>query len=114
MIAALLGGLGLTGIMMALLWAVWGVDTLVAAVTFGLVATAIQIASAWLVQPVAHAPFPLLIRRWSIGMGLRVLGIAIFGVASWTLPELFPPLPAAFAYLGVVVPLLFLEIRFLR
>jgi hypothetical protein len=47
-------------------------------------------------------------------MGLRALGIAIFGVASWTLPELFPPLPAAFAYLGVVVPLLFLEIRFLR
>jgi hypothetical protein len=28
--------------------------------------------------------------------------------------ERFPPLPTAFGYLGVVVPLLFLEVRFVR
>lgn len=114
MITALLGGLGLTGLVTAVLWLVWGPAAWVSGVTFGLVATVIQVLSARLVQPVAHGPFPLLIRRWSIGMGLRVLGIAAFGIASWTAPELFPPLPTAFAYLGVIVPLLFLEIRFLR
>jgi len=27
---------------------------------------------------------------------------------------LFPPLPTAFAYLGVLIPLLFMEMRFLK
>lgn len=114
MIVALAGGLLLTALVTGALWRVWGAPVLLPAVTFGLVATTVQVASAALVRRVAKGEFKLLVRRWGMGMGLRALGIALFGGASWFMPERFPPLPTAFAYLGVVVPLLFLEIRFLK
>lgn len=114
MIVAGLGGIGLTAVVTAVLIAAWGREALLPGVAFGLLATAIQVASAALVGPAAHGEFKLLIRRWAMGMGLRVAGIAVFGVAVWVRRDLFPPLPAAFGYLGVVVPLLFMETRFLK
>jgi hypothetical protein len=114
MIVAGLGGLVLTVVVTAVLVLSWGRAGLVPGVTFGVLATVIQIASAALVQPVVHGDFKLLIRRWAMGMGLRVAGIAAFATAVWVRRDLFPPLPTAFAYLGVVVPLLFMEIRFLK
>jgi len=114
MIVAGLGGIGLTAVVTAVLIAAWGREALLPGVAFGLLATAIQVVSAALVGPAAHGEFKLLIRRWAMGMGLRVAGIVIFGVAVWVRRDLFPPLPAAFGYLGVVVPLLFMETRFLK
>jgi hypothetical protein len=114
MIAVLGVGLALTAVMTAVLVAGFGRGALLAAVVFGLMGTAIQVTSAALVQPAARGEFTRLIRRWGIGMGLRLAGIVAFGLASWRIPAQFPPLPTALAYLGVVVPLLFLEIRFLR
>jgi hypothetical protein len=114
-IVAALGGIGLTAVVTAVLVLAWGREALLPGISFGLLATVIQVVSAALVGPVAkYGEFKLLIRRWAIGMGLRVAGIAAFGVAVWVRRDLFPPLPTAFGYLGVVVPLLFMETRFLK
>lgn len=48
-------------------------------------------------------------KRFAIGMGLRFGGIVLFLVAVLVDRTLFPPLPAAFGYLGVIVPLLLAE-----
>jgi hypothetical protein len=113
-IAALLMGLGLTAGVTGLLVLAWGEAALVPGVTFGLLATAIQMASAGLMKGAVRREFTALIKRWGIGMGLRLGGIVAFVVAVGVRRDLFPPLPTAFGYLGVVVPLLFTEIRFLR
>jgi hypothetical protein len=114
MIVAGLGGIVLTALVTAVLVLVWGRAALAPGVSFGLLATGIQVVSAALVQPVVHGAFKLLIRRWAMGMGLRVAGIAAFAAAVWVRRDVFPPLPTAFAYLGVVIPLLFMETRFLK
>jgi hypothetical protein len=113
-IAALFLGLALTAGVTAVLWLAWGEAAVLPGVAFGLLATAIQVASAALIRPAAHGEFKVLIRRWGIGVGLRLGGVAAFVVAVGVRRDLFPPLPTAFGYLGVVVPLLFTEIRFLR
>lgn len=114
MTAALGGGLALTALMTGLVVAVWGRPALAAGLTFGLLATAIQTVSAALMARARDLEFRRLIRRWGVGMGLRLGGVVVLGVLVWLDRERFPPLPAACAYLGVVVPLLFWEIRFLR
>jgi uncharacterized membrane protein len=114
MMLALLLGLALTAVVTALMALAWGTAAIVPGVSFGLLATAIQIGSTALVRPAAKREFKTLIRRWSIGAGMRLGGIAAFVVAVAIRRDVFPPLPTAFGYLGVVVPLLFTEIRFLR
>ncbi len=52
--------------------------------------------------------------RWGMGMGLRLLGVMLFAAAVLANRELFPPLPTAFGYLGVLLPLLFMEARLVR
>jgi hypothetical protein len=114
MIVALVLGLVLTAVVTAVLVLAWGQAAVVPGVTFGLLATAIQLVSARLMRDAVQREFRALVRRWGIGMGLRLGGIVAFGVAVAVRRDLFPPLPTAFGYLGVVVPLLFTEIRFLR
>ena len=114
MIAALLLGLVLTAAVTGLMALAWGEAALVPGITFGLLATVIQTGSAALMKDAAQRELKALMKRWGIGMGLRLGGIVAFGVAVGVRRDLFPPLPTAFGYLGVVVPLLFTEIRFLR
>ena len=114
MIVALLLGLGLTAAVTALLALAWGESAVLPGVAFGLLGTAIQLVSAGLMRGAVRREFKSLVRRWGIGMGLRLGGVVAFGVAVGVRRDLFPPLPTAFGYLGVVVPLLFTEIRFLR
>ena len=47
-------------------------------------------------------------------MGLRLGGAGALALAVIARPAAFPPLPTAVGYLGVLVPLLFTEIRFLK
>ena len=81
---------------------------------FGVLATIIQLLAVLLVRPVMEAPFQDLLLRWGIGMGLRLVGVGLFVVAVLWSRDIFPPLPTAFAYLGVLVPLLFTEIRLIK
>jgi hypothetical protein len=48
---------------------------------------------------------------WVLGFLLRLGGVAVLALAAGLRPDLFPPLPAAVGYLGVLVPLLGLELR---
>lgn len=112
--AALLGGLTLTVLVTGGLTLAWGRAALVPGVAFGLLATAIQTVSAGLMGRAVDLEFRRLLGRWGVSMGLRLAGVVVLGILVWLDRARFPPLPAAFAYLGVVVPLLFWEIRFLR
>lgn len=85
-----------------------------AAWVFGLLATAIQLAAvAWL-RPALSAPFPVLLKRWGAGMGLRLGGVVAFAALVAAAPERFPPLPSALGLVGVLIPLLFMETRLLK
>jgi len=68
------------------------------------------IAQLWgvaLLRPKMRAPNPEFMARWLGGMGIRLLGVGIVLIVSRTLPALL-------SYVGVLLPLLFLETRFLR
>lgn len=107
-------GLGLTAAITGVLWVAYGRSALVPAIAFGLLATVIQLSATALMRSVLDAPFAKFVGRWGVGMGMRLLGVIVFAVAVITNGELFPPLPAAVGYLGVLLPLLGLETRALR
>ena len=74
------------------------------------VASAAMIAQLWavaLLRPKMRAPNPEFMARWLGGMGIRLLGVGIVLIVSRTVPALL-------GYVGVLLPLLFLETRFLR
>ena len=106
-------GLGLTAVVTAILWLGWGRSAVVPCLTFGGLATGIQLAAVEAVKPVMNEAYEKFAWRWAMGMGLRLVGVAGIVLAVVLDPELYPPLPTAFAYLGVLVPLLFAETRFL-
>lgn len=67
-----------------------------------------------LLRPKMRAPNPEFMARWLGGMAIRFLGLGALVVWIITHRASFPPLPAVFGYLGVLLPLLFLETRFLK
>jgi uncharacterized membrane protein YhdT len=80
----------------------------------GLVALAAQLAAVALLRPAMRAPQPVFMARWLAGMGIRALALgAVLAIAA-THRAALSPLPASFGFLGVLLPLLFLETRFLR
>jgi hypothetical protein len=107
-------GIALTVLVSGLLVRGWGRDALLPGLVFGLVATAIQVISVELVRPAFAGETVRLLKRWGVGMLLRVVGVALVALAVTLDRALFPPLPTAFAFLGVLVPLLFMEVRLVR
>lgn len=107
-------GLALTMLVTAALWGIWGREALVPGIVFGLLATALQALAARTAESALDRPVREFARRWAAGIGLRMVAILAFVilVAFWR--ETFPPLPSAFGLLGVLVPLLFMEIRLAR
>jgi hypothetical protein len=104
----LLAGLGLTLVLLAL----WLGGR--AAGIGGTVALAAQFAAVALLKPAMRAPQPVFMARWYGGMGIRALALGAVLAAAATNRTLLPPLPASLGFLGVLLPLLFLETRFLR
>ena len=72
----------------------------------GGVALIAQLWAVALLRPKMRAPNPEFMARWLGGMGIRLLGVGIVLIVSRTLPALL-------SYVGVLLPLLFLETRFL-
>ena len=107
-------GAALTLAVTAILWLFWGDGVLVAGIVFGGLATIIQLGAVAAMRPAWNAPLNRFVGRWGFGMALRVGGIVVFVVAVWADRDVFPPAPTAFAYLGVLIPLLFMEMRFLK
>ena len=73
----------------------------------GGVAVLAQLWAVALLRPKMRAPNPEFMARWLGGMGIRLLGVGIVLIVSRTVPALL-------SYVGVLLPLLFLETRFLR
>ncbi len=107
-------GLCLTVAVAALLGMTQGWAVGAAGAGFGLLATGLHLAAVRLLQPALGAPLRQLAVRASLGMALRLGGVAVWLVAVLTAPKTFPVLPTAGAYLGVLIPLLLMETRFLR
>jgi len=78
-----------------------------AAAIGGSVALIAQLWAVMLLRPKMRAPNPEFMARWLGGMGIRLLGVGIVLIVSRTVPALL-------GYVGVLLPLLFLETRFLR
>ncbi len=113
MVTLIVAGLGLTAAAAAAGWMLWETWGAVTAGAFGLVAVAIQATATRLVlrRPDDGAG---LVRRWMAGMGLRVAGIVLIVVAALVDPVRFPPLAAAAGFLGVLIPLLALELHVVK
>jgi hypothetical protein len=107
-------GIAFTVIATGLLWLAWDETALLPGVVFGLLATGIQLVSVALVRPVISGETVRLLKRWGVGMLLRLVGVALVAVAVMLDPIRFPALPTALGFLGVLVPLLFLEARLVR
>jgi len=110
----LLLGMALTLLVSWLLVLSWGREALLPGLIFGLIATAIQVISVALVRPAFTGETVRLLKRWGLGMLLRIVGVALVAVAVTLDRSLFPPLPTALGFLGVLVPLLFMEVRLVR
>lgn len=85
------------------------------AVIFGLLATKLQfLAGRYAAKVPKDAAFADFVKGWGMGMGLRLLGVVVLAVVCTAWPAQFPAIGAAIGYLGVLVPLLFLETRTAR
>lgn len=80
----------------------------------GGVAVIAQLWAVALLKPKMRAPNPQFMARWLGGMGIRFLTLGALLVWAVTHPDTLPPMPAALGYLGALLPLLFLETRFLK
>ena len=73
-----------------------------------------QLAAVALLRPAMDAPQQVFMARWFAGMGVRALVLgAVLAVAA-THRTAFPLLETTLGYVGVLLPLLFLETRFLK
>jgi hypothetical protein len=82
------------------------------AVIFGLLATKLQfLAGRYAAKVPKEAEFAAFLKGWGMGMGLRLLGVVVLAVVCTAWPAQFPAIGAAIGYLGVLIPLLFLETR---
>lgn len=77
------------------------------AVIGGAIALGAQVWAVALLRPAMRAPNAAFMSRWLGGMAIRLAALAATLVLS-------PTLPASIGFLGVLLPLLFLETRFLR
>ncbi|HEU4828843.1 MAG TPA: hypothetical protein VFT04_06585 [Gemmatimonadales bacterium] len=107
-------GAALTVLVTTAMVTAFGRPALVPGIVFGAIATLIQVVADRLVTKRLAASVGEFGRGHVAGMGLRLVGIVLMTVAIVGAPALFPPLPTAFGFLGVLVPLLFMEIRLAR
>ncbi len=110
----LLTGVLLTIPVAAIIGGTFGMHAAPAVVGFGLAATIIQVVAVAAAKPAVDRSFDRFMVRWGVGMGLRLVGLALFVTAVLWRPDVFPPLPTALGFLGVLIPLLFMEPRFLK
>ena len=80
----------------------------------GGVALVAQAAAVGLLKPAMQAPQPVFMARWFGGMGIRALALGILLAVSATHRAALPPLETTLGFLGVLLPLLFMETRFLQ
>ena len=77
-------------------------------------AVAAQLAAVGLLRPAMDAPQQVFMARWYAGMGVRALVLGLLLAVSATHRTALPLLETTLGYVGVLLPLLFLETRFLK
>jgi hypothetical protein len=82
-----------------------------AALLCGGIATGIQLLAARLARRIGVAPSIDHLKVYAIGAGLRFAGVAVIGVVAFKAGEGFSLPGAALGYVGVILPLLYLETR---
>jgi hypothetical protein len=92
----------------------FGPAALLPAVLFGLLGLVIQIGAGRAMRGATRLSYAEFLKRYGIGMGLRLGGVVLLMVAIVVRRDLFDPLPTALGFLGVLIPLLFLEARLAR
>jgi hypothetical protein len=80
----------------------------------GVIALVAQVAAVALLRPAMKAPQPVFFQRWLAGMGVRLTALVLVVAIAATHRRELPPLEMSLGFLGVLLPLLFLETRFLR
>lgn len=110
----LLAGCCLTLAVAWLLTLPFGSAAVLPAATFGGLATGLQLLAVRALRRGLAGGTAEFFKGVGIGMALRLAGVLMVLVAVLADRAHFPPLPTALAYVGVVVPLLFLEVRFVR
>jgi hypothetical protein len=78
------------------------------------IAVAAQLAAVGLLRPAMDAPQQVFMARWYAGMGVRALVLGLLIAVSATHRSALPLLETTLGYVGVLLPLLFLETRFLK
>jgi hypothetical protein len=98
---------------LVLLVVVWWVGGRGAAIG-GAVALAAQLGAVALLRPAMEASQRVFMARWLGGMGIRALSLGGLLAVAATHRAALPLLATTIGFLGVLLPLLFLEIRFLK
>lgn len=80
----------------------------------GVVAVAAQTVAVALLRPAMDGPQGRFFARWLGGMAIRALAVGALLAYAVTHRARLDPLAASLGCLGVLLPLLFLETRFLR
>lgn len=108
-------GLGLTLVVTALLLGLVGRPALLPGLVMGGVATIIELAALRAMRRgLASRATDQFFGGVITGLLYRMAGIAVFaGLVLWD-RSLFPPLATGIGFVGVLIPLLFLEVRFVR
>jgi hypothetical protein len=109
---ALLGA-ALTILIGGVLWLGWGRDAAVAGVVFGALATGIDLVAVAVMRRGLSRGWGPSMGHWAVGFTLRLVGVAILLTLIVVQPDRFPPLPSTIGFLGVLIPLLFFEMRLL-
>lgn len=111
MIRTAITGLVLTGVAAALVGLGFGRATLGPVVGFGLLATLVQMAAGEALAARRGGTPADLLKGYGIGMGLRLVSLVILMVVLVARRDTIEALPTALGFLGVLIPLLFLEVR---
>lgn len=77
-------------------------------------AVAAQFAAVALLRPAMDAPQQVFMARWFAGMGVRALVLGVVLAVAATHRTALPLVETTLGYVGVLLPLLFLETRFLK
>ncbi len=80
----------------------------------GSAAVMAQLAAVRMLRPTMRAAQPVFLARWLSGIGIRALVLGLVLTYAATHRGALDPLAASLGYLGALLPLLFVEIRFLR
>ena len=107
-------GVGLTALVTVVLGFSWGRGAILPGLVFGALATAIEMMALARLRRTWHERGTGPLKGFAEGMGLRLAGVAVLAAAIVMNRSVFAPLPSSLGFVGVLIPLLFLEVRWVR